>query len=136
DGLDSTDFGSVMLARINSLSGAGSAFEFGAPSGTSTASPFINAVTSVSPDHPMVARDFHVRLTQGTGPGTRVFGLMVGGSEVLGCVLRDNPPDNDTTCTNHGPSPVIPAGSTLALQAGTGPPPPPADALVGYRLTP
>jgi hypothetical protein len=131
DGFDSADYGAVLLGRINGI--GGTAQQFGAPSGTSTAGQQ-DDVSTVSPNHVLTARDFSVQLTAAPGLGIEQnFDIFVGG---IGPVLSCRISDDATTCQNSGPG-TIPANSTISIRNvplfgfAT-----PTDARFAFRLTP
>lgn len=111
DGLDSADYGGVVLGRVNILSTQQFFTAWGAPTGTSTAAGSVNDISGVSPDHALKARDLSVKLTAPPGSGqSRGFALFAGTGVVLGCVVTA---DADS-CTDSGPG-VVPATAKFML---------------------
>jgi len=144
DGFDSTDYGAVMSGRVNGLTTAPSSTgDFGAASGTSTASVNEANVSILSPDHDLTARDLSVQLTAAPNPGDpeqgRLVRLLINGSGIndFRCAISGG----NTSCTladtpEASPAPV-PANSRLSIQDlpfGSGVAP--ADMRFAFRLTP
>jgi hypothetical protein len=129
-GASPSDYGAVLSGRINGLAPLGP--DFGAASGTSTASATEANVSTLSPNHDLKARDLSIKLTQapGSGPNSRTFDLVVNGDRTgLVCFVVDP----STTCTAGGPVDV-PANSTLSV-LDDGRPAFRADARFAFRLT-
>jgi hypothetical protein len=128
--------GAVLTGRMNGLSTTLGHVDFGAPSGTSSASDDQHNVEMISPNHDLKARDFSVRLTEGgPGPGAnREVDFRVNATTYPLCfqVLTEG----EFTCA---PSTVIdvPAGSLMSIVefAGGSASPQPTDLQFAFRLT-
>jgi hypothetical protein len=132
DGASPSDYGGVVIGRMNGLHNAG-VTDFGAASGTSTASFTETNVSTVTPNHALKLRDLSVQLTTAPGSGAgRTFGVSI--NSVVwtnGCFIDDTA----TTCTGSTAL-NVPANSTLSIAEtayfGT---PADADARFAFRLT-
>jgi hypothetical protein len=134
-GVAPTAYGAVLSGRINGLTTAALTADYGAASGTSTASTNEAGVSTLSPDRDLVARDLSIQLTASPGNNAeRGFDLFVNGRPTgFGCAVGG--PVSPTSCTVAGPV-SVPAGATLSIQEGSGSnPPSAADARFGFRLT-
>ncbi|HJS95656.1 MAG TPA: hypothetical protein VJ741_15440 [Solirubrobacteraceae bacterium] len=134
-GVAPSAYGAVLSGRINGLTTAALTADFGATSGISTVSATEAAVSTLSPDRDLVARDLSIQLTASPGNNAeRGFDLFVNGrSTGFGCAIGG--PGSPTSCTASGPV-AIPASSTLSIQDASGSnPPSAADARFGLRLT-
>jgi hypothetical protein len=142
-GFGPSGYGTVMSGRINGLrTFLGS--DYGAPSGTSTASGTASAASTLSPAHlPLVARDFTAELTAPAStdpPGAnagRTIWLVVNGNRALECIV----PALGTTCTAGFDEAFIPANSQLAIEDAVRmqfsiPEASPADVRFAFRLGP
>jgi hypothetical protein len=116
-GADPTAYGAVLSGRVNGLSTASD--DYGAASGTSTATATEANVSTLSPAHDLVARDLSVKLTAAPGSSfhNRAFFLFVNGSGLdannteLACQIFDT----GTTCTDTSRGMAVPAGSTISI---------------------
>jgi len=131
DGASPSGYGAVMSGRINGIPDS-PITEYGAASGTSTASMTEADVSTLSPDHALKARDFSVQLTAAPG-GTvfsRTFSLVINGNAGFSCQIQTSA----TTCTDSGPVDV-PANSTLSIRSVPFVSPEATDARFAFRLT-
>jgi hypothetical protein len=145
-GAGSTAYGAVLSGRVNGIPGTDCCeTEYGAASGTSTASGTEANVSTLSPAHDLVARDLSIQLTAAPAGGwTTQFVLDVNGDtgqhpHLLLC----NVTGTATSCTNTSDTHQVPAGSTIAIHTETiclGPSPctgssAATDARFAFRLT-
>jgi hypothetical protein len=130
-GLPASDYGAVLSGRMNNMNNI--VPDYGAASGTSTVSTTESAVSTLSPDRNLVARDLSVQVTVAPDPVQRVFTLVVNGATTdLSCTVGGPA----TTCQASGPV-SVPADSTLSLEDEVpGVAVPTADARFAFRLTP
>jgi hypothetical protein len=140
-GAGPTAYGAVLSGRVNGLPASAIGTDYGAASGTSTASNTEANVSTLSPAHDLVARDLSIQLTAAPGGGlTRQFVLNVNGNASGAFVC--NVTDTATKCTTSGPL-QVPAGSAISIHTQTiclGPSPctgtaAAADARFAFRLT-
>jgi hypothetical protein len=135
-----SDYGAVLSGRIDSLQTSIATSWFGSLSGISTASGTSGAVSTLSPNHALTARDLSVQLTQAPGANaSRKFLLVINGTAVgtIACVVSGLA----TSCNTGTATAAVPASSTIELEEVIGSPtaltaPAPADGLVAVRLTP
>lgn len=134
-GAPPSDYGAVLSGRVNTLSTAGLAIDFGAASGVSTANGTESTVSTLSPADDLLARDLSVQLTAAPGGSlsTRSLTLLVDGAATsLSCAIGGA----GTTCSATGPV-KVPASSTLSIADAIGPSgAAAADARFALRLTP
>jgi hypothetical protein len=134
-GLVPTDYGTALTGRINTLStgGGGPLFDYGSPSGTSTASSTDTAVDYRSPNHDLVARDLSMELTAAPGGANiRDFRLFVNGTPVGPDCVVFGPA---TSCTTGASTASIPANSDIAISDEVPGSAAPSDVRFGLRLT-
>lgn len=128
-------YGAVLSGRINGLTTAALTADYGAASGTSTASTSEPGVSILSPDRDLAAHDLSIRLTASPGDNAeRGFDVFVNGHQTsFGCAVGG--PGGPTSCTANGPVAVA-ANSTLSIEDATGSnPAAAADARFALRLT-
>jgi hypothetical protein len=139
DSFDSTDYGAVLMGRLNAL-GQHVFVVWGEPSGSFTAPPSgdLNPhdVSAVTPDHDLKARDLSVQLTAAPGGSiSRTFYVWLGdfsGGPALQCTIQGSA----DSCTASGPG-AIPANSEISVGVLTNSiAVAPADARFAFRLTP
>ena len=135
--LPPSDYGAVLSGRVNGLGTASGTLNWGAGSGTSTAVTGSDAsVSTLSPDHDLVARDLSVLVTAPPGFGQeRGVELIVNGAQTnLSCGIEGS---SVTTCSVTGPV-NVPAGSTLSIRdevLPNGGSAAASDLLFAFRLT-
>jgi hypothetical protein len=135
DGASPSDYGAVLSGRINGLGTLNNEVDFGAVSGTSTATIFNANVNTLSPGHAVKARDFSCQLTAAPGLNThRAFFLYVNGTKTpqtpvcfIGGLY--------TTDTNSNTVADIPADSTISIREDVTGNPASADLRFGFRMT-
>lgn len=136
-GTNGTNGSPALSALVGRIDGLGSgAVDYGAPSGTSTASTTETSVRAIAPNASSTARDLAIQLTAAPGSGgVRIFTLTVNGiATSLTCQIAGTA----SSCTDNTDTVSIPAGAALSIQddplhAATGSAP--ADAEFGFRLT-
>jgi hypothetical protein len=130
-GLAANNWGAVMSGRINGLT---SSVAWGAASGISSASGNEQAISTMSPDEDLWARDLSVQLTTSPGTGeSRTFYVTVGGTpQSFSCTI----PDLNTTCSHDGPPIEVPASSELSIEEGSSASPSSTNARFAFMLTP
>jgi hypothetical protein len=130
-GLAANNWGAVMSGRIDGLT---TSVAWGAASGISSASGNEQAISTMSPDQDLWARNLSVQLT--TAPGTgenRSFYLTVGGTpQSFSCTIYDPA----TTCSNNGTPIKVPANSELSIEEGSSAGAAPTNARFAFMLTP
>jgi len=139
-GSDATFGLGYFTGRARSLPALGVAGIAAAPSGLSDAIAISslsgdNARTMLTPDRPVRFRDLVARLTTPSTFG-RQIALSVGSATINGGVLSCTIGAGQSECSESGPSPEIPAKSTLYLFiGGSGAEPTGADLLFSWRAT-
>jgi hypothetical protein len=135
-GLSPSDYGAVLSGRVNGLGTASGTLNWGAASGISTAVTGSDAsVSTLSPNHNLIARDLSVRLTAAPGLGQeRGVELIVNGAQTnLSCGIQTH----SLTCSAPGPV-TVPAASTLSIRdevLPNGGSVPASDLLFAFSLT-
>jgi hypothetical protein len=117
DGLDSSDIGlGFFTGRLNNLP-TNASLANGAPSGVTATPDQVNFTTSpyvtLSPNRPIVFRDLSVRLTHPVAEVGSVVSIGAvepgAGGVSLGCLIHAG----ESSCTENGPSAVVPPTTGL-----------------------